>query len=419
MEIDLDDIAQYADYAGRSAAETYGPTYEVLGVGYIVGRKHYPYSAFENVLAQASAASLASVFPNEHYSSRIVPAIDDGRMFDTLGSELVRGYSLDVIDGRVLAKVSQRFRDGRHMPELEAFINSYLSDNPCKLAQFTEFGDRPPHDFAWLEPKDDDTADLIDWKAEELKSFMANLADEPREVVATLELRPGNDRVFDLLHAAADLSAALSSMHDPKQVDVSVVQAWFRAGRFDLMLGLVENEWLEVKSQAYQVSSPTPTELQNRQKIELAQDVARFANGPVEAVLLIGYEEAKRGNESVLARVSPTALTATHASQYHAILDSRVFPAVVGLSIEVVEAPGGGSLMMITVPVQPAEMQPYLVHGAIVSGKYDGAFFSVMTRRGEGSITMLASQIHGYLVAGRAALNASAHPTVESTDTPS
>jgi hypothetical protein len=46
-------------------------------------------------------------------------------------------------------------------------------------------------------------------------------------------------------------------------------------------------------------------------------------------------------------------------------------------------------------------MQPYLVHGAIAEGKVEGAFFSIVRRRGEASITTSAQQIHAYIVAGK------------------
>ncbi|WP_022883710.1 hypothetical protein [Glaciibacter superstes] len=46
-------------------------------------------------------------------------------------------------------------------------------------------------------------------------------------------------------------------------------------------------------------------------------------------------------------------------------------------------------------------MQPYLMHGAIVEEKVEGAFLSIVRRRGEGSITASVQQIHAYIVAGK------------------
>jgi hypothetical protein len=44
------------------------------------------------------------------------------------------------------------------------------------------------------------------------------------------------------------------------------------------------------------------------------------------------------------------------------------------------------------------------VHGAIVGDKTEGAFISIVQRRGEHSITITAQSIHATLAAGRALL---------------
>ena len=59
------------------------------------------------------------------------------------------------------------------------------------------------------------------------------------------------------------------------------------------------------------------------------------------------------------------------------------------------------NVLAIYVPRKPPEMQPYLMHGAIVEEKVEGAFLSIVRRRGEGSITASALQIHAYIVAGK------------------
>lgn len=65
-------------------------------------------------------------------------------------------------------------------------------------------------------------------------------------------------------------------------------------------------------------------------------------------------------------------------------------------------------LLLISVPPQPSEIQPYLVHGAVVGDKNEGAFFSIVRRRGEASIPTTAAQIHAYIVAGKAFLRGGA-----------
>ena len=186
-------------------------------------------------------------------------------------------------------------------------------------------------------------------------------------------------------------------MRGQGKIDVHAVRSWLRAGRFDLLLGLAESSWFEIKEQAYNVTSSAPPDVQLRQKIELAQDVARFANSDQDAVLVLGYRE--RG--SVASSLTPIPLEQLDADRYRAIIDQHVFPPVDGLQIDVFETEPDLGVMMISVPPQPRALQPYLVHGVLVGDKIEGAFFSVVRRRGEASIPTVASQVHGYIIAGR------------------
>jgi hypothetical protein len=63
-----------------------------------------------------------------------------------------------------------------------------------------------------------------------------------------------------------------------------------------------------------------------------------------------------------------------------------------------------GVIFVVHVPPQPEEHKPFLVQGAIVNGKVEGAFISILRRRGEESIPITAASIHATLSAGRALL---------------
>jgi hypothetical protein len=73
------------------------------------------------------------------------------------------------------------------------------------------------------------------------------------------------------------------------------------------------------------------------------------------------------------------------------------------LTIELV-VHGDGMLVVVSLPPQPEELKPFLVHGAIVDGAVEGAFISIVRRRGEASIPITAQSIHATLAAGRALL---------------
>jgi hypothetical protein len=90
--------------------------------------------------------------------------------------------------------------------------------------------------------------------------------------------------------------------------------------------------------------------------------------------------------------------------RYQYAIERCLFPPPDHLSIESVDMPENGMLILIDVPLQPEELKPFLVHGALVDGQVQGAFISIVRRRGESSIPITAPMIHSTLAAGRALL---------------
>lgn len=220
-------------------------------------------------------------------------------------------------------------------------------------------------------------------------------------VVEVLLTASDEDPCDKLIDAGRALTAYLNALKGDTLTARTIVDL-LRGGHTKLLLGHKESAFLDVKSQQYNVG--LNGDAGNRQKIELAQDVARFANGDQDAVLVLGYTEAKVGQDSVIKAVKEIDLEGFDPDTYLKILDAKVVPAVTGLRVESVETEPGKGIIFIYVPAQAPEMQPYLVHGVVAEGKVEGAFFSIVQRRGEGSIAISASQIHGYLVAGKAFL---------------
>jgi hypothetical protein len=60
--------------------------------------------------------------------------------------------------------------------------------------------------------------------------------------------------------------------------------------------------------------------------------------------------------------------------------------------------------MFILVPPQPDALMPFLVAGAIREDQLLGSHFSLVRRRGDETAITQAEEVHGLLVAGRAAL---------------
>ncbi|MGB3686589.1 MAG: hypothetical protein WA991_12270 [Ornithinimicrobium sp.] len=204
------------------------------------------------------------------------------------------------------------------------------------------------------------------------------------------------------LIAAGRAVHALLAAYQGGPLNVETVRNLLRGGHPSLLVGLTECEWFEAKAQAYNLEATGSAGA--RQRIELAQDVARFANSEHDAVLVVGLREGKGATKHAVDSVSPVPLNAINVDQHRAILDAKIIPPVAGLTVEQIDLGEGHGLLLIDIPRQAEEMQPFLVHGAVVADKVEGAFFSIVRRRGEGSIVTTAAQIHAYIVAGRAFL---------------
>lgn len=169
-----------------------------------------------------------------------------------------------------------------------------------------------------------------------------------------------------------------------------------RAGRAELLVGLPEGQWLDVKRQDYDLDT-------DRGKISLAQDVARFANGEEGGLVVVGMATKKSRGSETISGACPVPPPEHGLRRHRQAIDTRVFPPVDGLTVEEVEH-GSGVLILVHVPAQPEELKPFLVHGAIVGDRIEGAFISIVRRRGEESVPITAQAIHSTLAAGRALL---------------
>lgn len=170
-----------------------------------------------------------------------------------------------------------------------------------------------------------------------------------------------------------------------------------RAGRADVLIGQPEGHWLEAKSQHYDLGTPSG-------QISLAQAVSRFCNSEDGGIVVVGMTTKKTAVEEQIRKLNPMPVRPGIVSTYHRVLEKRLFPLVRDLRIDAVASGPGSELILVDIPPQPEELKPFLVSGAIIDGKFDGAFISIVRRRGEGSVPTTAHEIHSTLVAGRALL---------------
>lgn len=370
-----------------------------LGVGatgLIVRVKHGPFVVTADELRVANSGSLAEAIKDNYFGSALYvdltsPPVDVDLM------ELDDRYHLDVRDDQLVAIVTERYSTQPPFTasEMAASLGPVAAAYACRIVDvsLTLVGGSAPEEFlisftdSGLDPEH--AARL----EEEQRAIVASMAHEAVISLAGDSSKP----VGELISAASALADYLkATRHGP--LDASGVVNLLRGGHFELLVGETESDFLEVKTTMHPIGSPGANG--DKAKIELAQDVARFANGEVDAVLVIGYREASGGRNEI-GSVTPVANTLLDPARVTGVLDARIVPPLDGLRIETFPITMTEGIMTIFVPRQPPEMQPYLVHGAIVEGKVEGAFFSIVRRRGEASITTSAQQIHAYIVAGK------------------
>ncbi|WP_206437591.1 hypothetical protein, partial [Candidatus Protofrankia datiscae] len=91
-----------------------------------------------------------------------------------------------------------------------------------------------------------------------------------------------------------------------------------RAGRPEVILGLVENEWLDVK----QMLPDITTELG---KIEMSKDVAQFGNSRHGGILVFGFRTKRRpGGADEICRFTPFSASLRELRSIRDILYSRI-----------------------------------------------------------------------------------------------
>lgn len=201
------------------------------------------------------------------------------------------------------------------------------------------------------------------------------------------------EKALHLADSADTLLRAVGAGAFSRDVVVQVL----RAGHPEALLGQPESICLDVKRQHYDFSGAAG-------KISLAQDVARFANAEQGGVLVVGMRGRKVPGGEVISGITPVVVTGHDVRRYTQAIEAHLFPLVDGLEVFSVRAEAGGDLLAISVPPQPEELKPFLVHGAVLEGKVEGAFVSIVRRRDEHSVPITAPAIHAMLSAGRALL---------------
>lgn len=163
------------------------------------------------------------------------------------------------------------------------------------------------------------------------------------------------------------------------------------------LVGQTESEWLEVKSSAYDLKGSDEAHW----KLELALDVAQFANSSNGGLLLIGYHTKRISGKDTIDKIIPVPHSQTRLQTYGDVLKHKIHPPISGLEIGSIPY-NNSEIIYLYVPAQQDENKPYLVTGAIIDGCYIGSAISIVRRQGDASIPVTAQEIHSALAIGRA-----------------
>jgi hypothetical protein len=184
-------------------------------------------------------------------------------------------------------------------------------------------------------------------------------------------------------------------------VDPYIGSRLLRAGNFAAFIGLKEDQTLEAKAHGYEYKGKP----RRAWTVELAQDVAAFANSDNGGLLVIGAYTESAGGCDVITRWTPLPHDETREQSHGDIISSHVFPPIRGLRVDNLPFPEGGDVCGIFVPPQPRELLPFLVQGGVMEeGAFDKNLISIVERGQGKNIHLKVGEIHAIMAAGRGLL---------------
>ncbi|MFF2551283.1 helix-turn-helix domain-containing protein [Nocardia sp. NPDC058058] len=219
----------------------------------------------------------------------------------------------------------------------------------------------------------------------ELKLFPHDPSSENCDVRVVPE---PNSTLEDLVYAGCLLRDVV--MASPSLSTSEELFARLERGEVDSLLGVAESVVLDAKRIHYLKSEVG--------RLELAIDVAAFANSGQGGVLAIGVRVIKDplGRE-ILASVEGCEIDRGAESRYRKAIDDLVFPGVDGVRMCRTESPLG-EVFGIFVPRQDPERTPFIVRGGGKRDtKHSTVMFQVPVRTGDCNLPMRVEHIHSVL----------------------
>ena len=210
-------------------------------------------------------------------------------------------------------------------------------------------------------------------------------------------------RLESAFHFGVDLSRLLDALVAQKPTRDTMADL-IRGGNAHLLVGQPEGNWLDVKSQEWDLSSA-------HDKHRLAVEVAAFCNAEEGGIVVFGARTStpiQSGGE-IISKVSGLDRVRHTPRSYLKILSEKIIPLPFGLRVEEITLQSGAPILMVDIPRQPEELKPFLVRGgsSVDGTKIEAKAFTVVQRRGEDTVHLDAAMLHAQLAAGRAFLRGS------------
>jgi predicted HTH transcriptional regulator len=168
--------------------------------------------------------------------------------------------------------------------------------------------------------------------------------------------------------------------------------------RFNDLIGLNENAWLEAKSSPYNLETPDA-------RYELAKDVAAFANG-TGGFIIVGLQTQldQEAQTEAITAFNPCAQANFQIHRYESVLEEFIHPAIQGLNVSwaATNPDGTEGLGIIEVPAQNPGRQYFLIANVVESGTRIKQIVVGIVRRNESSNEpFTADQLYRYTQDGK------------------
>ncbi|MEW2180908.1 hypothetical protein AB0890_31845 [Streptomyces sp. NPDC005406] len=184
------------------------------------------------------------------------------------------------------------------------------------------------------------------------------------------------------------------------------VRRALKESRLDVLLGLEESSWLDVKNGIYNLENPEHEQ-------ELLKDVASFANTSTGGLLVVGFKTEKAHDAEVVSELKPVPRKLVDLDRHRKLIDGNLIPTVRDLSVDWFDCGEEKGVLVIDIPAQPSTSQPFVVPGPAKGAPTEA--IAVPMRRGDRTVWLPRAQIQTCLATGWAVTGAPAEPAASRT----